>query len=71
MNYRVVWEIDIEADSPREAAAEALRIQRDPQSIATVFEVMPEGQPGETQFFDLFDLPSEEHNDPWLYRARV
>jgi hypothetical protein len=40
--YRVVWEIDIEADSPLAAAKEALAIQRDPQSIATVFLVNDE-----------------------------
>jgi hypothetical protein len=37
--YTVVWRINIEADSPREAAMEALRIHRKPDSIATVFEV--------------------------------
>ncbi len=37
--YRVVWEIDIEADTPLAAAEEALRIQRDRDSIATVFRV--------------------------------
>jgi hypothetical protein len=41
--YRVVWEIDIEAESHREAAEEALAIQRDPQSIATVFSVTATG----------------------------
>jgi hypothetical protein len=39
MKYLVKWEIDIDADSPLEAAKEALRIQRDPESIATVFKV--------------------------------
>jgi len=37
--YRVKWEIDIDADSPRQAALEALKIQRDRNSMATVFEV--------------------------------
>lgn len=37
--YRLEWYIDIEADSPREAAEIALGIQRDPESIATVFTV--------------------------------
>lgn len=37
--YKVVWEIDIDAKSPMEAAKEALRIQRDRDSIATVFVV--------------------------------
>lgn len=38
-SYRVTWEIDIDAASPREAAEKALHIQRDPDSIATVFTV--------------------------------
>lgn len=37
--YRVLWEIDIEASSPREAAEKALAIHRKPDSIATVFDV--------------------------------
>jgi hypothetical protein len=37
--YRVTWEIDIDADSPEKAALYALHIQRDPESIATVFKV--------------------------------
>jgi hypothetical protein len=40
--YRVIWEIDIEGmSSPRQAAREALRIQRDPDSVATFFIVRP------------------------------
>jgi len=40
--YRVRWEIDgIEADSPLQAARIALGIQRDPESIASVFLVQP------------------------------
>jgi len=37
--YRVSWEIDVYANSPRTAAEKALAIQRDPESIATVFGV--------------------------------
>lgn len=37
--YRVTWTIDVDAESPREAAQEALRIQRKEDSTATVFEV--------------------------------
>jgi hypothetical protein len=41
--YRVVvWEIDIDADSPVMAAIKALAIQRDQNSIALVFEVLGE-----------------------------
>lgn len=39
-SYLVTWRIDIEADSPEEAAAQALIIQRDAESIATCFEVL-------------------------------
>ena len=38
-NYRVAWTIEVEAPTERAAAELALRIQRDKQSIATVFEV--------------------------------
>lgn len=37
--YRVTWTIDLDAASPQEAAEKALAIQRDPNSIAQVFEV--------------------------------
>jgi len=40
--YRVRWEIDVEAGSPQEAAEEALGIQRDPDSIAVVFDLTDE-----------------------------
>lgn len=38
-HYKIAWFIDIEADSPLEAAQEALAIHRDSESIATVFTV--------------------------------
>jgi len=37
--YRVTWEIELDADTPEDAAREALAIMRDPDSIATVFTV--------------------------------
>jgi hypothetical protein len=37
--YTVTWEIDVDAKTPKEAAREALKIQRDPNSTATVFSV--------------------------------
>jgi hypothetical protein len=37
--YRVTWEIDLDAASPRASAEKALEIQRDSESIATVFSV--------------------------------
>ena len=38
--YRVTWTIDLDADRPEDAAACAKAIQRDPESIATVFDVV-------------------------------
>ncbi len=38
--YRVVWEIDLYAETPVEAAKEAVRIQQKPDSIAHVFTVI-------------------------------
>jgi hypothetical protein len=37
--YMVVWTIELDATSPRDAAQQALLIQRDPESTATVFEI--------------------------------
>lgn len=37
--YRVVWEIDVTARNHKDAATQALEIQRDAGSIATVFDV--------------------------------
>jgi hypothetical protein len=52
--YLVTWQIDIEetADNPIEAAAQALIILRDPDSVATVFEVTDKTT-GETTTVDL------------------
>ncbi len=40
--YHVVWEIDVYAESPREAAKEAQAIQQDKDAMATVFDVAEE-----------------------------
>jgi hypothetical protein len=42
--YFVTWEMDIEADTPEAAALKALRIHRDPESVATVFKVAEIGK---------------------------
>jgi len=39
MEYHVTWTIELDAESPEDAAREALRIHRDPDSWATHFEV--------------------------------
>lgn len=38
-DYLVTWQINIEADDPEDAAIEAQRIQRNPESTATCFDV--------------------------------
>lgn len=52
-NYRVMWEIDIEADSPKDAAQHALLIQQDQDSAALVFSVTNED--GDTIEIDLLE----------------
>ena len=37
--FLVQWKIDIDAKTPKKAAMEAQKIQRDPESTATFFEV--------------------------------
>jgi hypothetical protein len=55
--FRVRWEIDIEADTPEEAAIRALFIQRDRDSAATHFTVSPEV--GESIPVDLGEVSPE------------
>lgn len=42
MEFTVTWTIQINALTPRKAAEEALKIQRDAFSTATLFEVFDE-----------------------------
>jgi hypothetical protein len=39
VEYHITWKIEVEADSFEHAAQIALDIQRDPNSIATQFEI--------------------------------
>lgn len=41
-SYLITWEIELDGDSPEEVARLALKIQRDPESSATVFKVWDE-----------------------------
>lgn len=43
-HYFVTWTIDIYAETPRQAAEQALAIQRNQESTATVFGVQPDGE---------------------------
>ena len=51
MKYRVKWELDVEADTPEQAAQKALQVQRDPESMAAVFEVF-----NDKESLGMFDL---------------
>lgn len=52
--YRVEWSMEIDADSPEEAARKALAIHRDPESVASVFDVYDEA--GEAARVDILEL---------------
>lgn len=54
--YMVRWEIDILADTPEDAARQALAIQRDPCSVAVVFYVR--GEDGRQTAIDLLECGS-------------
>ncbi len=52
--YNLVWEIEIDAETPIKAARKALKYQRDPLGQATVFDAFDES--GEVTRVDLLDL---------------
>ena len=55
--YLVRWEIDIDAESPREAAEQARAIQQRPDNAATFYEVTaPDGDPDDADKRTLVDL---------------
>lgn len=55
--YVVTWTIDIDAESDLDAARQALEIQRDPHSIATVFSMCEHGR-GTWREIDLQEVQS-------------
>jgi hypothetical protein len=58
-DYRVAWEIDVYASSPRHAAQLAYEIMREPGNTATVFTVKTKrGKPVDV------DLEVAEEGDP-------
>lgn len=62
--FTVNWQIDIEADTPEEAARQALEIQRDPDSIALEFSVAPRDEHGMPDWLaetwvDLLEQPTD------------
>lgn len=55
--YLVIWEMDIYADSPREAAERAWGHMRAPDSIANVFNVLDKSGAG-----TIVDLSEEQQS---------
>jgi hypothetical protein len=55
MSYLVTWKINVEAETADEAARRALEIQRDPDSTATVFDVVDE-ETGESETINLLNF---------------
>jgi hypothetical protein len=59
--YLVSWDIDIEADTPAEAATKSLIIQRDPNSTAISFTVKDKHDNNIT----IIDLCDDLRDYPW------
>ena len=63
--YHVVWRVEIDADSPEEAAREARAMQMDPDNEAACFEVFKgfacdaRGNHEEVAFIDLMQLDGD------------
>lgn len=57
-DYHIVWEIELVATSPEDAARQALAIQRDSASLATVFDVFDED--GQSVRVDLLEERPQE-----------
>jgi hypothetical protein len=60
--YTALWQIDLTAPSPRAAAEQALKVQRDPGSDALVFDVTADGAPPVR--VDLADTEDEPDQQP-------
>jgi hypothetical protein len=69
MEFRVIWEIEIEADSPKEAAEEARKIQLTPGMSASVFNVWGHVA-GKMHRIDLVEEPDRLDRDE-LFAVRA
>jgi hypothetical protein len=56
--FRVIWEIDIDAETPEDAAKQALGIQRDRDSNGTIFDCIDEY--GNAHRIDVTELEQQE-----------
>ena len=59
MEFRVIWEIEIEADGPKQAVEQARALQMNPAMPATIFEVWEHAR----QKMHRVDLAAEERLD--------
>jgi hypothetical protein len=59
-SFHVVWEVDVEADTPLEAAREASSMMTDPESTAVVFSVTGPDAAADTVTIDFHDLDQPE-----------
>ena len=57
-SYSVNWQVEIDAESPVEAARQALKIHRDQNSTATVFDIYDED--GNSTHVDLLEIEEEQ-----------
>lgn len=70
-DFRVTWEIDIfDAPTPEDAARNALKIQRNPKSIATVFRVAEHHKTVEVDLLEL-DTASGSESEPYCNHDAV
>jgi hypothetical protein len=69
MEFRVIWEIEIEADSPKGAAQQARTIQLTPGMSATVFDVWAHVS-GKMHRIDLVEEPDRLDRDE-LFAVRA
>lgn len=60
MEYHVTWTIDLDAHTFEDAVLIALDIQRDPNSIATHFQV--KNKAGEVRELSVSDRPKDKEN---------
>jgi hypothetical protein len=62
LEFRVIWEINIESESPKEAAQEARVIQLTPGMSATIFDVWAHAT-GKMHRIDLIEQPDSLDRD--------
>jgi hypothetical protein len=59
-DYQVTWMIDLDAETPEDAARKALAIQRDPTSTATIFHVRRAESASPNEEWQTIDILADE-----------